>query len=303
MADVPPPFPHRCGFVAIIGRPNVGKSTLVNRLVGQKVSITTRRPQTTRHRILGISTHPDFQAIYVDTPGLHRAGGRALSRYLNRTAISALMGVDVDVVVFVVAGTQWTAEDELVLGLLGEVRAPVILAVNKVDLVRDKKQLLPHLQQLSAKRDFVHCVPLSAERGDNVDTLERLIAPLLPEGAAQFPADQVTDRSLRFLAAELVREKLTRHLGAELPYVLTCEVERFEETGHLARVSVVVWVERPGQKAIVIGKDGALLKRVGQEAREDMERMFGHKVFLEIWVRVRVGWSDNERALKNLGYE
>ncbi|CAK0769636.1 30S ribosomal subunit maturation GTPase Era [Gammaproteobacteria bacterium] len=297
------PISHRCGFVAVVGRPNVGKSTLVNRLVGQKVSITARRPQTTRHRILGIRTRDEFQTIYVDTPGLHREGRYAMSRYLNRTANAALAAGGVDVVVLVVAGTKWTEEDDLVLEMLNPVRVPVILAINKIDLIRDKATLLPHLQQISAKRDFFQLVPLSAIRGENIDTLERLIVPLLPEGVAQFPEDQVTDRSLRFLAAELVREKLIRHLGAELPYALTCEVEHFEEKGGLARVGIVIWVERPGQKAIVIGKEGAMLKRVGQEAREDMERNFERKVFLETWVRVRTGWSDDERALKNLGYE
>jgi len=297
------PILHRCGFVAIVGRPNVGKSTLVNRLVGQKISITARRPQTTRHRILGIRTRAEFQAIYVDTPGLHREGKHAMSRYLNRTASSALAVGGADVVVLVVVGTKWTEEDDLVLGMLNAVKVPILLAVNKIDLVRDKTTLLPHLQQISSKHNFAQIVPLSAIRGENVDALEQIIVPLLPEGVAQFPEDQITDRNLRFLAAELVREKLIRHLGEELPYALTCEVEHFEEKGALARVGVIIWVERPGQKAIVIGKDGAMLKRVGQEAREDMERNFERKVFLETWVRVRTGWSDDERALKSLGYE
>ncbi|CAK0771312.1 30S ribosomal subunit maturation GTPase Era [Gammaproteobacteria bacterium] len=296
------PILHRCGFVAVVGRPNVGKSTLVNRLVGQKISITARRPQTTRHRILGIRTRAEFQAIYVDTPGLHREGKHAMSRYLNRTAHSALAAGEVNVVVLVVAGTKWTEEDDLALVMLETVQVPILLAVNKIDLVPDKTVLLPHLQQLASKRGFAQIVPLSATRGENIDALERLIVPLLPEGMAQFPEDQVTDRSLRFIAAELVREKLIRHLGEELPYALTCEVEHFEEKGGLSRVGVIIWVERPGQKAIVIGKNGAMLKRVGQEAREDMERNFECKVFLETWVRVRSGWSDDERALKSLGY-
>ncbi len=294
--------PHRCGYVAVIGRPNVGKSTLVNRLVGQQVSITARRPQTTRHRILGICTRDEFQAIYIDTPGLHREGKHAMSRYLNRTANSTL-AMGADVVLFVIAGTKWTEEDDLVLERLAEVKVPVILVVNKVDLVKDKKTLMPHLQQLSLRRDFAHVVPLSALRGDNIASLERVIVPLLSERDAEFPEDQVTDRSLRFLAAELVREKLTRYLGAELPYSLTCEVERFVETAGLTKIGVVIWVERPGQKAIVIGKDGAMLKRVGQEARADMELNLDCKVFLETWVRVREGWSNDELMLRSLGYE
>ena len=296
------PVLHRCGFVAVIGRPNVGKSTLVNRLVGQQVSITARRPQTTRHRILGICTRPEFQVIYIDTPGLHHEGKHAMSRYLNRTA-NATLAMGVDVVLFVVAGTKWLEEDELVLERLAAVKVPVILTVNKVDLVKNKAILLPYLQKLTTRRDFAHVVPVSAIRGDNMEELERVIVPLLSEGSAQFPEDQVTDRSLRFLAAELVREKLTRYLGEELPYALTCEVERFVESDGLTRIGVVIWVERPGQKAIVIGKDGAMLKRVGQEARADMELNFECKVFLETWVRVREGWSNDEQMLRSLGYE
>lgn len=295
------PIHHRCGFVAVVGRPNVGKSTLINRLVGQKVSITARRPQTTRHQILGIHTCPEFQAIYVDTPGIHREGKHAMSRYLNRTANAAL--ATVDVVVLVVAGTKWLEEDDLVLKILDGTRVPIILVVNKVDLIQDKEMLLPHLQQISTKRDFTQIVPLSALRGDNINALERAISPLLPEGLSQFPEDQVTDRNLRFLAAELVREKLIRHLGKELPYALTCGVEHFEERAGLTRVGVNILVERPGQKAIIIGKDGAMLKRIGQEAREEMERIFGCKVFLETWVRIQTGWSNDKAALKNLGYE
>ncbi|CAK0766769.1 30S ribosomal subunit maturation GTPase Era [Gammaproteobacteria bacterium] len=295
------PVNYRCGFVAVVGRPNVGKSTIVNRLVGQKISITARRPQTTRHRILGVCTRTEFQAIYVDTPGMHREGKYAMSRYLNRTAHAALGGVDV--VVMVVAGTKWVEEDDLVLGILNSVRVPVILAINKSDLVHDKSLLLPYLQQLSTKRDFFQLVPLSALRGDNINLLEQVVVPLLPEGHAQFSVDQVTDRSLRFIAAELVREKLIRHLGAELPYAITCEVESFVEKDGLMRVGIIIWVERPGQKGIVIGKNGTLLKQVGQEAREDMERCFERKVFLETWVRIRTGWSDDEQALKNFGYE
>jgi len=294
---------YRCGFIAVVGRPNVGKSTLVNRLVGQKISITARRPQTTRHRILGISSHPDFQAIYVDTPGLHHERKYAMSRYLNRTVHNTLADNNINVIIMVVAGNKWLDEDELVLNTLKSVAIPVILVINKVDLIKDKKILLPYLQQLNNKHNFVDIIPLSALRNDNIKSLEQLIAPLLPQGDAQFPEDQITDRNLRFLAAELVREKLIRHLGAELPYALTCEVESFIENDDLTKIGIIIWVERPGQKAIVIGKNGAMLKQVGQEAREDLERVLQCKVFLETWVRVRQGWSDNEQSLKHFGYE
>jgi GTP-binding protein Era len=292
---------YRCGLIAILGRPNVGKSTLLNRLIGQKVSITAHRPQTTRHRILGVKTTPAAQLVYVDTPGLHRSRKRAMNRYLNRTAAAGLDAADV--VVMVCAGTRWTEEDDLVLGLLDEVRVPVILVVNKVDLVKDKASLLPHLETLSGKRGFAALVPLSAHTGDNLDALEAEIVPRLPVSPPLFPDDQLTDRSERFLAAEIVREKLTRRLGQEVPHALTCEVEHFREEGGVLHIHILIWVERPGQKAIVIGKDGAILKQVGAQAREDMQRLFARKVFLQLWVRVKEGWSDDERALKSLGYE
>lgn len=290
----------RCGYVAIIGRPNVGKSTLLNCILGQKISITSRRPQTTRHRILGIKTVDHFQAVYVDTPGLHLGGKRAMNRYLNRTAASVL--AEVDVVVFMVEGLRWTEEDEHVLRLLAPVKVPVILAVNKVDRIADKKALLPHLQALAEKREFAAIVPLSAKNADNVAALERNVLELLPVAEHLFPEDQITDRSERFLAAELVREKLTRRLGQELPYALTVEIQEFKEEGALLRISAIIWVERPGQKKIVIGKGGAVLREVGQKARLDMEKLFDRKVFLQLWVKVKEGWSDDERALRSLGY-
>jgi GTPase len=290
----------RCGYVAIVGRPNVGKSTLLNGILGQKISITAHRPQTTRHRILGIKTVGHRQALYVDTPGLHLARKGALNRYLNRTATSVL--ADVDVVVFVIEALRWTDEDAYVLGLLGEVKAPVILVVNKVDRLADKRELLPHLQALAQKREFAAVVPLSASTGANVEALERTVIDLLPERDPFFPEDQITDRSERFLAAELIREKLTRRLGQELPYALTVEIEQFKEEGGLARINAVIWVAREGQKKIVIGKGGALLKEIGRQSREDMEALFGRKVFLQLWVKVREGWADDERALRSLGY-
>lgn len=290
-----------CGLVALVGRPNVGKSTLLNRILGQKVSITSRRPQTTRHRILGIKTEDQVQVVYVDTPGLHQGGKRAMNRYMNRAASDALQ--DVDVVVFVVEGTRWTDEDELVLDKVRHARCPVILAINKIDRIADKQTLLPHLQQLSTRMDFAHVIPLSAKGGSQVDELEQLVKALLPESTPFYPEDQITDRSLRFMAAELVREKLFRKLGKELPYGITVEIEQFKEEEGLYRIHALIWVERASQKAIVIGKQGALLREVGREAREDMERAFGQKVFLQTWVKVKEGWADDERALRSLGYD
>jgi GTP-binding protein Era len=290
----------RCGFVAIIGRPNVGKSTLLNRIVGQKISITSPRPQTTRHRILGIKSDVDSQVIYVDTPGLHPHGRRALNRYLNRAASAALR--DVDVLVFLVAGTRWTHEDQAVLTQLRGVAAPVILAVNKIDKVTRKKDLLPHIEFMSGLYDFRHVVLISALRSEGMERLECLVRELLPSGTPLFPAEQVTDRSERFLAAELVREKLTRRLDKELPYALTVEIERFTEEKALLRVDAVIWVARPSQKSIVIGRGGSVLKLLGRQAREEMEAMFGRKVFLRLWVKVKEGWSDDDRLLRGLGY-
>jgi GTPase len=291
----------RSGYVALVGRPNVGKSTLLNRILGQKVSITSRRPQTTRHRILGIKTGAQVQAVYVDTPGLHLGGKRAMNRYMNRAASDALQ--DVDVVVFVVEGTRWTDEDELVLEKLRQVNCPVILAINKIDRLADKKALLPYLQQVSRHMDFTQIIPLSAKQGSQVDELEQAVEALLPESTPFYPEDQVTDRSMRFMAAELVREKLFRKLGQELPYGITVEIEQFKEEDDLFRINALIWVERDSQKAIVIGKQGALLREVGRESRIDMEETFGQKVFLELWVKVKEGWADDERALRSLGYD
>ena len=291
----------RSGYVALVGRPNVGKSTLLNRILGQKVSITSRRPQTTRHRILGIKTGEQVQTVYVDTPGLHHGGKRAMNRYMNRAASDALQ--DVDVVVFVVEGGRWTDEDDLVLEKLRQVHCPVILAVNKIDRISDKKQLLPYLQQASARMDFTQIIPLSARQGSQVAELEGAVEALLPESTPIYPEDQVTDRSMRFMAAELVREKLFRKLGQELPYGITVEIEQFKEEDGLFRINALIWVERDSQKAIVIGKQGALLREVGREARIDMEAAFDQKVFLELWVKVKEGWADDERALRSLGYD
>jgi len=290
----------RCGYTALIGRPNTGKSTLLNRMLGQKISITSRRPQTTRHRVLGIKTTDSAQLIYVDTPGIHEYEGRAMNRHLNRAAGSVLM--DVDVIVFLVDGLRWTADDELVLSKLATVKCPVILAVNKIDQLEDREVLLPGLQALASKREFREIIPISAKRGDNVPALESCIESLLPVSPPFFPEDQVTDRSERFMVAELVREKLFRKLAKELPYGLTVEIESFKREQRITHIHALIWVERASQKSIVIGKQGRLLKDVGQEARRDIESLLGCKVNLKLWVKVKEGWADDERALRSLGY-
>lgn len=293
---------HHTGLITIVGRPNVGKSTLLNHLVGQKLSITARRPQTTRHRILGINSHDNAQLVYIDTPGIHHGGKRAMNHYLNRTAGASL--ADADVVLFMTEGSLWRDEDELVMNKLKESRAPVIWLLNKVDLVKEKADLLPHIEKVSGEANFHRVIPISAFDNEQVAAVEQLIIPLLPVGPPLYPEDQITDRSMRFMVAELVREKLTRYLTQELPYALTCEVEEYRDDGPgLTRIGVVIWVERPNQKAIVIGKGGAVLKRVGQQAREEMEKMLEHKVFLQLWVRVKEGWSDDQRAMQSLGYD
>ena len=291
----------RCGYAAIIGRPNVGKSTLLNHILGQKISITSRRPQTTRHRILGIKTTPEAQVIYVDTPGLHRAGKRAMNRYMNRVAASAIK--DVDVALFVVEGLRWTIEDQDVLDRLKKEAVPVILVVNKVDKISDKETLLPHFQKVSGYMDFVQIIPISARHGINIEALEQEILRLLPIAPHMYPEDQVTDRSERFLAAELVREKLTRRLGQEVPHSLTVSIEQFSAENDIINITALIWVEKQGQKSIVIGKEGGVLKEVGTQARQDMERIFDSKVFLTLWVKVKEGWSEDERALRSLGYD
>jgi GTP-binding protein Era len=291
----------RCGYVGLIGRPNVGKSSLLNCILGQKISITARRPQTTRHRILGIKTLPGAQALYVDTPGLQDKERRLINRYLNRTADSAIE--EVDLILFVVEAYQFTQGDEWILQRLRKRTVPIVLVLNKIDQITDKKSLLPMIDQLSKKMEFAAIVPTSARKGDNIAALEKKVAELLPEGPMLYPEDQVTDRSERFLAAELIREKLTRHLGQELPYALTVFVESLEEEKNLYRIAATIYVERPGQKAIVIGKKGEGLKCIGREARLAMEQMFERKVYLKLWVKVREGWSEDEHLLRSLGYE
>jgi len=290
----------RCGYVALVGRPNVGKSTLLNHLLGQKISITSRKPQTTRHRVLGIKTEGATQIVYVDTPGLHKIEPKAINRYMNQTASQAML--DVDVVIFVIERLRWTEEDDWVLEKVKHVQCPVILALNKIDLIDDKKQLLPALQKLSEKFSFAEIFPLSALRGHNLDALETAIKRRLPENPHFFPEDQVTDRSERFLAAELVREKVMRQLGEELPYEITVEIESFKREGKLLTIDALILVERDGQKKIVIGNGGERIRQIGEEARKDMQKLFDSKIMLKLWVKVKAGWSDDERALRSLGY-
>ncbi len=290
----------RCGYVAIVGRPNVGKSTLLNHILGQKLAITSRKPQTTRHNMLGIKTEGEIQAVYVDTPGLHKQNDKALNRYMNRSASSALK--DVDVVVFVVDRMRWTDEDQLVLEKVQHVKCPILLAVNKSDRLEDKSELLPHLNWLAEQLPQAEIVPISALQGQNLDTLEKLVGERLPESEHFYPEDQITDRSSRFLAAELIREKIMRQLGAELPYQITVEIEEFKQEGRILHIHGLILVERDGQKKIIIGDKGERIKRIGADARKDMETMFDSKVMLNLWVKVKGGWSDDERALRSLGY-
>ena len=290
----------RTGTIAIIGRPNVGKSTLLNRLVGQKISITSRRPQTTRHRILGIVTQADVQFVFVDTPGIQSQHATTLTRLMTRAAVDSLR--QVDAVAVVIEALHFGSDDKKILTLLPK-DALVVLAVSKVDLVKDKARLLPFLQTVSAAFPFRAIVPLSAKTGRQTEELLGELRALLPEGPPLYEADDVTDRSERFLAAELLREKLFRLLGEELPYAAAVEIERFETEGEMRRIAAAILVDRPGHKPIVIGKNGAKLKTIATQARQDMEKLFGGKVFLEVWVKVKPGWMDDRSILKRLGYD
>ena len=292
---------HHSGYAAIIGRPNVGKSTLMNQLIGQKLAITSHKPQTTRHSILGIKTLQHGQVVYLDTPGIHRRGSHAMNRYLNRTANAVLQ--DVDVIVFVVQAGVWNNEDELVLNQVKKSSRPIILVINKIDLVEDKESLLPYMDMLGSQHDFLQVIPVSAKNGNQLDTLEENILAALPEGENIFPEDQLTDRSERFFAAELIREQLTRHYHMELPYAATVEIESFAEEPKLYRIHALIWVERQGQKNILIGNKGEALKKVGTLARQSMEKFFQKKVFLKLWVKVKKNWSDDENAIARLGYK
>jgi GTP-binding protein Era len=291
---------HRAGTIAIIGRPNVGKSTLLNHMVGEKISITSRKPQTTRHRITAILTRPDAQLVFVDTPGFQTRHLTTLNRLMNRTVRQAL--AEVDLVMWVVEALHYDERDEALVKLLPE-KVPAVLAINKIDRVKEKPALLPFIAKLGALRAFAAIVPVSAARGENVPALVSELATQLPERPRLYGEDEITTHSERFLAAELVREKLFRLLGEELPYATAVEVESFETTESLRRIRVEILVDKASQKAMVIGKDGGKLKAIGSEARKDMERLFGSKVFLELWVRVRSGWADDQATLRRMGIE
>jgi GTP-binding protein Era len=296
----PTPEKH-CGMVAVVGRPNVGKSTLLNHLVGQKLCITSRKPQTTRHLILGIKSTENCQIIFVDTPGMHKGGKHAMNQRMNKSAAAVLH--DVDIVLWAVDRAVWTEEDEQVLQRLSTTECPVILAINKTDKVEGKASLLPVISRYAELRPFLAVIPVSALQGTGLDVLEDVIAKHLPVSDFIYPEDQLTDKSERFFAAEIVREKIIRQLGEELPYQTAVEIEQFVDDAGLLRIAALIIVEKEGQKKIVIGDGGERLKKIGQQARLDMEQMFGAKVMLKLWVKVRRGWADNERALNSLGIE
>jgi GTP-binding protein Era len=294
----------RCGIAALVGRPNVGKSTLLNALLGRKVSIVSPRPQTTRTRIHGVLTRPGLQIVFADLPGLHPRQPRAINRYMNRTALASL--ADADVNLFVIEALRWTEEDERALAELKRAGRPIVLLINKADRAKRKDRLLPFIAEVSGKTEFADVVPLSALKRVNLERLPEVIARHLPESPPLYPPEQVTDAGDRFMAAEIIREKLTLRLQQELPYGLFVEIEGLgeaeDEPGKLV-IQAVIWVERTGQKAIVIGKGGELLKEVGRAARLDLKRHFGRPVHLELWVKVREGWSDDEQALRRFGFE
>ena len=292
----------RCGVIAIVGRPNVGKSTLLNHLLGQKLSITSRKPQTTLNQVLGVRTDGHLQFIFVDTPGLHLGQSKAINQAMNKAASSALNGVDL--ILFLCDRAKWTEEDEFVMSLIAQQSSPAALVVNKVDLIQDQSTLLPFIEGLSSRFEFDAVLPVSALRSRGLDELVKYLERHVPEGPHLFPEDQITDRSQRFLAAELVREKIIRQLGDELPYAAAVEIESFAEDDRgVLHIHALILVERDGQKKILIGESGDRLKSIGTSARKDMERAFDSKVMLKLWVKVKSGWSDDARALKTLGLD
>jgi len=292
---------YRCGFVAVVGRPNVGKSTLINAIMGRKVSIVTAKPQTTRHRILAVHTTADAQILFVDTPGLHREASKAMNRLMNRAATSAL--ADADVVLFLSDATHWTQEDDDVLKQLRKTRAPVIALLNKIDRIHPRERLLELLSQMASRHDFAEILPISAQKNDNLDRLLDLLPGFLPESPPLFPEDMQTDRSAEFHAAEIIREKLTLMLHQELPYGLTVQIERYDVGAAGISINAIVWVERESQKGIVVGKQGATLKRIGRAARLELAEELEMPVHLEMWVKVKSNWADSEKDLLSLGFE
>jgi GTP-binding protein Era len=293
--------PHRSGFAAVVGRPNVGKSTLVNVLVGRKISIVTPKPQTTRHRILGVHSVPEAQIVFVDTPGLHRDAGKAMNRLMNRAAVNALQ--DADLILFMCEANRWTADDQNALDRVQGTSAPVIALLNKIDKVHPKEELLAAIAALSAKADFTEVIPISAMQHDNLDRLMAAIPAYLPESPPLFPEEMFTDRSESFRVAELVREQLTLNLRQEIPYGLTVQIERFDKTDEKLDVHAVIWVERDSQKGIVVGKGGSVLKKVGRSVRLELKQQFARPVYVELWVKVKQNWADNEEQLQRLGYD
>ena len=290
-----------CGYIALIGRPNVGKSTLLNQILHLKLSITSRKPQTTRHRILGIQTEGDYQYVYVDTPGIHQKNKKALNRIMNKTASSTLR--DVDVIVFMLSGTQWTEHDEYVLSLIKNSLTPTVLVINKVDKIIDKTSLLPFIEQMAARHAFAAILPLSAKTGLQVDALQKTLKAFLPESPHLFSNEQFTDRPLRFLCAERLREKIFRLCGEELPYAANVEIESFKEEPNLVRIHALILVEKASHKRMIIGEKGQKLKEMATLARQDMELLIGKKVFLQCWCKVKTGWTNDEGRLKQLGYD
>lgn len=299
MTDTQQTAARPCGFIAIVGKPNVGKSTLLNHLLGQKISITSRKPQTTRHRLFGIKTTAEAQFIFVDTPGLHQGVDKALNRFMNRTVSNTIK--DVDLVMFII-DNKWTDEDDRVLQNLSRSKVPTILVINKTDRMQEKNKLLPYIQALAKKYDFQEIVPISALKNQGIKELQQVLSKYLPRGEFLFPDDQLTDKNSRFLAAEFVREKITRQMGDELPYEVSVEIEEFKEEKGILHISALIIVEREGQKKILIGRNGESLKLIGTEARKEMESLFGARVMLNLWIKVKRGWSDDERALRSLGY-
>ncbi len=291
----------KCGYVAIVGRPNVGKSTLLNALIGKKISIISPKPQTTRNQILGIKTIGETQIVYIDTPGMHDSEKRVMNRYMNRLANAVVL--DADVIVFIIEATRWLEDDELALKKVSEANAPVILVINKIDKLGDKKEILPLIERFKQKYDFAHIIPISARRQENLDSLEETLVDMMPEGPHLFPDDQVTDKNERFQIAEIIREKVIRGTEQELPYSTTVVIESMKDENKLLEISAIIWVERESQKPIVIGKSGERLKGIGTAARKEIVKLLGRKIFLRLWVKVKSDWTDDAAALGSLGFD